>query len=256
VLNGKKFIVTGGSYGIGSNVVKGLVAQGARVASLARSVELGEKGADELTAMGPGRAKFFRCDISDRSQVKQAFAAAVDYLEGLDGLVNVAGVEAQSTPEEESDDQWDWTMGINAKGTFITNQEAFPFLKEKGGGIINFGSGAGLVGMPDAPAYAASKGAVVAWSRSIAAAWGRHAITVNVVCPAIVSPMYRHFRETCDPDLLRIHDEAMARSILIGGQLGDADRDLVPMVLFLLDDGGRFVTGQTINVDGGLIMSR
>src|ERR1700722_229134 len=89
----KKVIVTGGTYGIGESVVKALVAEGAEVASVARGAELGEKSARELSAKGPGNVAFFQCDVSEREQVKSAFAAAVKQLNGLDALVHVAAIE-------------------------------------------------------------------------------------------------------------------------------------------------------------------
>src|SRR5262245_61996377 len=125
----KRVIVTGGSYGIGSNLVAALVAEGATVASMARSIELGERNAATLSAKGPGTIRFHRCDVSDRAQVKAAFAAAAAEMGGVDTLVNVAGVETGGRPEDETDEQWDHMLDINAKGTFITNQEAYPFLK-------------------------------------------------------------------------------------------------------------------------------
>jgi NAD(P)-dependent dehydrogenase (short-subunit alcohol dehydrogenase family) len=254
---GKRVIVTGSSYGIGARLVAALVADGASVASMARSVDLGESAAAELSAKGPGSIRFYRCDVSDRAQVKAAFAAAVEAMGGLDALVDVAGVENGGLPETESDESWDETFAVNAKGSFITNQEAFPYLKAAGGGaILNFGSGAGVSGLALAPSYSASKAAIMGWTRSAAMAWGQHGITVNVVNPLVWTPMYGEFRSRLSPEQLKAHDEDMARRVFIGGKLGDIDRDLVPVLMFLLSDGARFITGQIINVDGGIVMSR
>ena len=156
----KRIIVTGGSYGIGSNIIAALVAEGATVASMARSADKGEKLTKNLAAKGPGKIKFYKCDVSDRGQIKNAFAAAVKDMGGLDSLVHVAGVETGGGPEGETDEQWDYQFNVNAKGTFITNQEAFPYLKDKGGHILNFGSGTGVLGLPSAAGYSASKAAV------------------------------------------------------------------------------------------------
>jgi NAD(P)-dependent dehydrogenase (short-subunit alcohol dehydrogenase family) len=252
----KKIIVTGASYGIGDNLVAALAAEGASVAAMARSVDLGEKQAAKLTAKGPGTVKFYKCDVSNRAQVKQAFAAAAKDMGGVDSLVDVAGVEIAGQPETQTDEHWDHMMNINAKGTFITNQEVFPYLKEKGGRIINFGSGAGILGMAAAPIYSASKAAICGWTRSIAMAWGKHNITANVVNPCVWTPMYRSHREHLTPDELKAHDADLAQRIYIGGQLGDTDRDLIPLMLFLLGDGAGFITGQVLNVDGGIVMAR
>lgn len=253
----KRIIVTGSTYGIGASVTRALVEAGATVASMARSADLGEQQASELGAAGPGTIRFHRCDVSVRAEVHDAFTAAVADMGGLDALVHVAAVEGGGRPEDETDDEWDRTFGINAKGTFIVNQEAFPHLRDNGGGtILNFGAGAGIVGLSSNSVYAASKGAVAAWTRSIAAAWGAHGISVNCICPAVRSPMYDEHRARLSPDELARHDARMAEIIHIGGKLGDADRDLAPMIVFLCGDGARYITGQTICIDGGAVKVR
>lgn len=248
----KRIILTGSTYGIGASVTKALVEAGATVASMARTVDRGEQQAAALTAAGPGTLRFHRCDVSQRDDVQQAFAAAVAWMGGLDALVHVAGVEGGGRPELESDDEWDRTFAINAKGTFITNQEAFPYLKDNGGGaILNFGSGSGLSGLATNAVYSASKAAVAGWTRSVAAAWGRYGITVNNVCPAVWSPMYEEHRSRLTPEQLARHDDRMQEMIHIGGKLGDADTDVAPVIVFLCGDGARYITGQTICIDGG-----
>ena len=247
----KRIILTGSTYGIGASVARALVEAGATVASMARSTDLGEQQAKSLTASGPGTIRFYQCDVSVRSEVHEAFAAAVADMSGLDALVHVAAVEGGGSPEDETDDEWDRTFAINAKGTFIVNQEAFPYLKADGGRILNFGAGAGLNGLSSNAVYSASKGAVAAWTRSIAAAWGQYGIAVNCICPAVWSPMYDEHRARLTTEQLARHDARMAEIIHIGGKLGDADRDLAPMIVFLCSDGARYITGQTICIDGG-----
>jgi NAD(P)-dependent dehydrogenase (short-subunit alcohol dehydrogenase family) len=252
----KRIIVTGSTYGIGASITAALVEAGATVTAMARSVDLGEQQASDLTARGPGSIQFVRCDVSDRAAVHDAFAAAASAMGGLDALVHVAGVEGGGRPEDETDDDWDRTFHINAKGTFIVNQEVFPYLRDAGGTILNFGAGAGLDGLKSNAVYAASKGAVAAWTRSIAAAWGPHGITVNCICPAVWSPMYDEHRARLGPEELARHDARMAEKIHIGGKLGDPDRDLAPVVVFLCSDGARYITGQTLCIDGGSIKVR
>ena len=253
----KKIIVTGGTYGMGSNIVKGLVHEGATVSSMARSADIGERLAAELTAEGPGKATFYRCDVSSRSEVTDTFAAAVQDMGGLDVLVHVAGVEHNAALEDETDEDWDRVFAINARGPFITNQTAFRYMKGQGGGrIINFGSGSGVMGMDHNGAYSASKGAVAAWTRSAAMAWGKHNIAVNCVCPAVWTPMYDAHRAAFTPEQLKAHEEHIARIVRLGGVLGDPDRDLVPPVLFLCSDAAHYITGQIIPIDGGAMMTR
>ena len=170
---------------------------------------------------------------------------------GLDGLVNAAGIERHVAPEDITDEQWQEMMSVNVTGTFLTNQVAFGYLVGAGGRILNFGSDAGLVNYPNAAHYSATKGAVMSWTRSVAAAWGRYGITVNSVVPAIWTPMYDDHRAVFDEQELATHDAAMAEVIAIGGKLGDPVRDLAPVLVFLLGDGARFITGQLISVNGG-----
>src|SRR5690606_35013315 len=108
----------------------------------------------------PGRASFHRCDVSVRADVEAAFAAAVADMGGLDALVHVAAIEHQASLEDVTDESWDEVFAVNARGTFITNQLAFRYLKDHGGRILNFGSGSGIAGMDHNGAYSASKGAV------------------------------------------------------------------------------------------------
>jgi NAD(P)-dependent dehydrogenase (short-subunit alcohol dehydrogenase family) len=252
----KKIIVTGGTYGMGASIVRSLVAANASVSLMARGADLGRQQVTELSGQDKGAIEFYQCDVSVRSEVKDAFAAAVADMGGLDALVHVAGVEAGAKPEEETDEQWDYMFNVNAKGTFITNQEAFPYLKEQGGRILNFGAGAGIAGVPGIAAYSASKGAVAAWTRSVAQAWGQYDITVNCICPAVWTPMYDEHRARLTPEELRNHDARMAERILIGGKLGDPDRDLAPIVVFLCSDDARYMTGQIFSIDGGALMVR
>ena len=244
---------------MGTSIVRALVAANATVALMARSVELGRRQAAELSQQNEGQVRFYRCDVSVRAEVRSAFATAVAEMGGLDALVHVAGVEAGAKAEEESDEQWDRMFAVNAKGTFITNQEAFPYLKDRGGRILNFGAGAGITGVPGIAAYSASKGAVVAWTRSVAQAWGSTTSRSTAFARAVWTPMYDEHRARLSPDELRDHDARMAQLIRIGGKLGDPDRDLAPIIVFLCGDEARYMTGQIFSdrwwcADGALMI--
>jgi NAD(P)-dependent dehydrogenase (short-subunit alcohol dehydrogenase family) len=147
-------------------------------------------------------------------------------------------------------------MAVNAMGTMLVNKAVFPHLKDRGGAILNFASAAGLIGYPGKSAYAASKGAVLSWNRSIAVEWGAHRITVNAIAPAIWTPMYDNTRSTMSPAQLAEHDRQKLKSIPLGGKLGSVEEDFVPVVAFLASEGARFITGQVIAIDGGMTMSR
>ena len=138
----------------------------------------------------------------------------------------------------------------------IANQAAFPYLKDRGGRIINFASAAGAVGLRGCAHYSASKGAVLAWTRTIAQEWGHYGISANAIAPGMWTPMYDATRAGMTPEQLEAHDRGMTMMIPLGGRLGDADSDMAPVLVFLASDASRFITGQTLAVDGGLMMVR
>lgn len=256
-LTGKRVIVTGGASGIAASAVHGLVAAGARVASIDVSAEAGREVATRASAAGPGSASFHQASVADRTTMAAAVAAAVAELGGLDALIHAAGVQQYKPAESLDDDDWDRIVGINARGTMIANQTVFPHLKANGGGrIVNFASAAGMTGLAGCAHYAASKGAVLAWTRTVAQEWGPHGIAVNAVAPGMWTTMYEKTRAGMGAEQLSAHDAMMARLIPLGGRLGDPDIDMTPVLLFLVSDGARFINGQTLPVDGGMVLSR
>jgi NAD(P)-dependent dehydrogenase (short-subunit alcohol dehydrogenase family) len=189
--------------------------------------------------------------------VRSAFAAAAAELGGIQALVHAAGIRTEARAEDLTDADWDDVLETNARATFVVNQEVFPHLREAGGGrILNFASGAALYPYVGAAHYSASKAAVIAWTRTIAHEWGRYGIAVNAVNPAMWTPIYEAKRSHLTPEQLAAHDASMRERIPIGGRLGDPDRDLAPVLVFLLGDGARFITGQLVSVDGGMVPLR
>jgi NAD(P)-dependent dehydrogenase (short-subunit alcohol dehydrogenase family) len=248
-LTGRKFIVTGAGRGIGCAVADAFLAEGAMVTKMDIRFSNDVQPETDFSSS-------VLCDISSRAGVESAFAEAVDRMAGLDGLVNVAGIMGRLAAEAIDDDSWNAMMDVNVRGTFLTNQAAFRYLKDRGGRIVNFGSDAGLIPSPTSAHYSASKGAVIAWTRSIAHEWGMYGITVNCVLPAIWTPMYEEQRSRLNPAELEAHDLRMATTIPIGGRLGDPIRDLAPVLIFLVSEASHFVTGQLMSVSGGLGMTR
>lgn len=255
-LQGKNIIVTGGARGIGASVVRAYAAQGARVASLDVLDAEGKQTAARINEQYPGAVTFYHCDIADRGEVETVFDSAVGAMGGLDVMANIAGVERTAPAEDITREHWDLIFDVNVRGTLHTNQAAFIHLRERGGRIINFGSAAGLTGMPGAAHYAASKGAVLAWTRTVAQEWARYGITVNAVAPMIWTPMYDAHRAKMTAQELIDHDRHLASIIPLGGKLGDAERDLAPVMVFLASDSARFITGQTLSVDAGTVPVR
>ncbi len=248
LLDGRRIIVTGGASGIGAASVRAYVQEAARVISLDVDDARGKQAAAEAGA------EYLHCDVSRREEVEPTFAQAVNSLGGLDALVNCAGIE-RNTPAEKIDDaEWDLMFAVHLKGTLHTCQTAFVHLRERGGRIINFGSGAAVRGQPGAAHYTAAKGGVMAFTRTLALEWAVYGITVNAVLPAIWTPMYDQFRSHLSSEQLAVHDRGMAMAIPLGGRLGDPERDLAPVMVFLASEGSRFMTGQAFCVDGGMIM--
>ncbi|EKU82201.1 2-hydroxycyclohexanecarboxyl-CoA dehydrogenase [Massilia sp. UYP32] len=253
-LNGRRLIVTGAAGGIGASVLRGLVAAGARVAAMDVNDAAGSEEVARADAAGPGSARYYRCDVRRRAEVDAAFEAAAAWLGGLDGLVNIAGIERAAPAESIGDADWDLMFDVNARGTLNTNQAAFPYLSAKGGRILNFGSAAGVMGLPGCAHYSAAKAAVLGWTRTVAKEWGRYGISVNAAAPGMWTPMYEAHRARMDAEALAAHDRMMAGLIPLGGRLGDPDRDMTPFVVFMMGEGARFITGQTLAVDGGLMI--
>lgn len=250
-LAGRRIIVSGAASGMGAAMTEAFVREGARVAAFqhSRPVDIA-KGAE----VGD-RVRVFSCNVADKTSVDTAVDSAARWLGGLDVLVHAAGIAPGAPAEDISLGEWEEVFGVNARSTMLTNQAAFRHLHSHGGAIINFASSTGVTGLAGKAHYAASKGAVLAWTRSIAREWGRYNITVNAIAPAIWTPMYQRTRDKMSPEQLAIHEAETARAIVIGGRLGDAERDFVPYMVFLAGPGARFITGQTIKIDGGLLMT-
>jgi NAD(P)-dependent dehydrogenase (short-subunit alcohol dehydrogenase family) len=251
-LAGKRIIVVGGASGMGAASVRAYAREGAAVALLDVDREAGERLAHDTAD-----ATFVHCDVSRKDVVDASFVAAVGELGGLDVLAVAAGVWGGGPAAALAPDEFARILGVNLYGTIFANQAAFEPMRRSGGGsIINFASSAGLDGNAGAGAYSASKGGVLAWTRVIATEWGRHGIRANAVAPAIVTPMYERSKASLREDERAARDADLARRILLGDTLGDADRDFAPVMVFLASDAARFMTGQTIAVDGGLVFVR
>lgn len=271
-LENKRIVIVGGAMGCGAAAVRGFVAEGASVASLDIDDDKGVAVVDQANAAGPGKALYLHCDATDRAAVKDAFAAAVGSMGGVDALLVPAGVNSHLSAEEVTDEDWDHLIDTNLRGTFVTNQEILPYLIENGGGrILNFGSGAAFRHYKFAPHYAASKGAVVAWTRSIAYAWGKHGITANVVSPSMAgTQMYEkaHGTDSDTDDFAEHLAELFPDGFPLGSRrfpptdeklrpdYGNPDTDMVPVLVFMVGDGARFLTAAVIPIDGGATPSR
>jgi NAD(P)-dependent dehydrogenase (short-subunit alcohol dehydrogenase family) len=252
-LQGVRAVVTGGGAGLGAAAVQAYVSEGASVALLDVDERSGRSLTERLAADGY-HVTFQHCDVALRSAVDAAFDTALDFLGGLHVLIHAAGISGGGSAAEITDQDWDRFLTINAKGTMHTNQAAFRAMQATGGSIVNFGSMAGIRAVGSAGHYAASKGAVMAWTRVAAGEWGRFGIRVNAVAPSASTGMYEAFRARLSPTELHAWDADLARAVPLRGRLGDPDRDIAPVLVFLGSDSARFITGQVISIDGGRVM--
>lgn len=245
MLDGKIAIVTGSGQGVGRGIALALAAEGARVAVVGRTFSKCERTLDEIRrADGEGLA--IECDVGSRAAVEATVAEVVQHWGGLDLLVNNAHTSRPLTSLADTSDDDMALAFVGFHGTFFAMQASLPHLRARAGSVINLGSVAGLRGDAGFAAYAAAKEAVRALSRSAAREWGEHGVRVNVICPFSDSPGVDYMiRE--NPGFI---DELTAQTAL--ARLGSSERDVGRTAVFLASEAGSYITGQTINVDGGI----
>ncbi|MCY4427848.1 MAG: SDR family NAD(P)-dependent oxidoreductase [Halieaceae bacterium] len=257
-LENKRIIVTGCASGIGAGTIRAFAREGAIICALDRDAAGGEAAVSEANTGSGGSVHFYHCDIAERDQVFDVFRDAEAAMGGLDVLVNVAGIENSGAAEDFTDEDLSHMWSVNINGTVHTNQAACKLMQKQGAGaIINFSSDAALAGMPNSAAYAASKGAVLAWTKTIAYEWGvKFNIRCNTVCPAIRTPMYEAWLAGLTEEDRQAHLAAEKLRVPIGGSMGDVDKDMAPVMVFLASDASKFIDGQIFCVNGGRNMVR
>ncbi len=239
----KSVIVTGGSKGIGRGIAKVFAGEGARVLLVGRQSDAGEQAAQEIVD-GGGSASFFRADVSDPGDVKAMVEAAIGRHGGIDVLCSNAGVFPSARLDEMSEEEWDTVNSINLKGTFLTVKACLPELKRsKAGRVLLTSSITGpITGYPGWAHYGATKAGMLGFMRTAAIEFAQHGITINAVMPGNI------MTEGLD-DVGEEYLATMARSIPMG-RLGESE-DIGYAMLFLASDEAKYITGQTLVVDGG-----
>ena len=245
-------VVTGGGGGIGGATCKRFGAEGARVAVFDLNLEAAEAVVAAIRAAG-GQAQAFRCDITDRDSVNAAVLACEAALGAIDVLVNNAGWDVFKPFTKTEPAQWDKLIAINLIGALHMHHAVLPGMAaRRAGRIVNISSDAARVGSSGEAVYAACKGGLVAFSKTIAREHARHGITVNVVCPGPTNTaLFDDYKQGAgNPEKLI---EAFTRAIPLG-RIGQPD-DLPGAVLFFASDDAGYVTGQVLSVSGGLTMN-
>ena len=251
-LDGKTVIITGGGGGIGGASCRRFAQEGAKVAIFDLNLQSAQNVAIEIVASG-GVAAAFDCDITNRASVDAAVAASQSQLGAIDVLVNNAGWDVFKPFTKTVPEQWDRLIAINLIGALHLHHAVLPGMVERRRGrIVNIASDAARVGSSGEAVYAACKGGIVAFSKTIAREHARHGITVNVVCPGPTqTALFEDYKQGAgDPEKLVA---AFTRSIPLG-RIGQPD-DLPGAILFFASDDAAYITGQVLSVSGGLTMN-
>lgn len=245
-LDGKVIIVTGGAAGIGGAMTSELTARGASVVA----VDLNEEAGKEKVASNPEKIAFLKGDISKESIAKEAVELALLKFGKLTSLVNNAHASRQKPLMELTEEDWALSMNTGLKGTLNFMKAAYPELKKTKGSIVNFGSGAGLLGQKNQGSYAAAKEAIRGLSRVAANEWAEDGIRVNVVCPLAFTDGVKQWKENFPEQ----YEEIISKNPM--HRFGDPQKDVAPIIAFLLSEDSQYMTGQTLMADGGDIKLR
>jgi meso-butanediol dehydrogenase/(S,S)-butanediol dehydrogenase/diacetyl reductase len=255
---GKTVVVTGGSRGIGAAIARRFAREGAKVLISANEAAA-EIVAADIVAQG-GKAAAFIADVTKKTEVAALYDEAERTFGAVDVSIQNAGVITIARIEDMTEIEWDKVMAVNTKGVFLCCQQAIMRMRRRrrGGRLINTASGQARQGFIFTPHYAASKFGVVGVTQSLAKEVAKESITVNAICPGIIDTDMWAYNDLAWGRLLGDYKpgELMAEWVrnIPMGRAGTGE-DVAGLVAFLASDDAAYVTGQTINVDGGLIMS-
>ena len=238
MLSGKTAIVTGGSAGIGKAIAAEFIDQGASVVIASRTKETGKKTANELGC------SFVQCDVSSYEAVESLVEQTVDEHGGLDILVNNAGIGITGTVESTTLEDWHKLMEINLNGVVYGTRVAMPHLLESSGDVLNVASVFGLVGGPQAAAYATAKGAVVNFTRTTAVDYAEEGVRVNSICPGFV---------TTEMTKSGLEDESFYEFVLNQTPINRIAKpeEIAEPAAFLVSEKASYITGVNLPIDGG-----
>ena len=239
-------IVTGAGRGIGKAIALRLAGEGARVASVSRSEATSQSTADEINSTHAETAKAYAVDVADHAAVQETGAKILADFGRIDILVNNAGVTRDGLSMRMSIEDWDTVIDTNLKGAFSFTQAVMrSMIKQRSGRIINISSIAGLTGNAGQANYAASKAGLIGLTKTLARELASRGITVNAVAPGFIVT-----------DMTDVLNDQIKEAILAKiplGKFGEGD-DIAAAVAFLAAPEAKFITGQVLTVDGGMVM--
>jgi len=247
MLQGKRVLVTGSTSGIGRATALAAASAGAAVVVTGRRATEAQDTVNQIVSAG-GVAHALVGDITDSEFADRLVAQSTERLGGLDGVVNAAGVIVRADAADTTNEDWRWQMAVNVDAVFYVSRAAIPALRSNGGGaIVNVSSTCGKVGAAGLAGYCATKGAVISLTQAMALEHGAENIRVNAVCPgAIDTPMLRAER----PDMTV--DQIMAANLAdIPQQRIPGPEEVADLIVFLLADQSRHITGADVSIDGG-----
>ena len=248
MLEQKKVLVTGGSRGIGAGLVRAVLQEGAEVAFFFRhSVEAAERLCQEMADLYPDqRCLAVQCDVADTRGMQEAIKSATLELGRIDVLVNNAGVSRDTMLARMSREQWDEVMDTNLGSLFCATQPlALQLVKQGSGSIINMTSAAGIYGSSGQTNYATSKAGIIGFTKALSKELAEFGVRVNAVAPGFIAT---EMMDAMPEDRLR-----RMRLRIPAGRLGTTE-DVAHLVCFLGSDRSAYITGQVIQVDGGLTL--
>ncbi len=258
LLDNKVAFITGGASGIGEGTARRFAQEGAKVALADLQGEQGERIRGELEAQGQ-EAIYVECDVSDPDAVKQAIDTTVERFGKLDIVFANAGINGVWTPVDElQPEEWDKTIDINLKGTYLTVHFAVPHLKRNGEGSIIITSsvnGTRTFSNPGASAYSTSKAGQIAFMKMIALELGQHSIRCNAICPGFIETNIQQRTQQRNVEQIGIEIELPQGSPAVDEGKGDI-YEVADTCLFLASDMSRHVSGVEIFVDGGASLLR
>lgn len=252
-LQGRRALVTGAATGIGRAIAATLAEQGVRVAIADIDAEAARRTAAEIGGGALGLAM----DVTSRASVEAGFDTMLERMGGCEICVANAGVSTMRPALDLTDADWDFNVAVNARGVFLTNQiAARHFVAQGAGCIVNTASLAAKVGAPLLAHYSASKFAVLGWTQALARELAPKGIRVNAVCPGFVKTSMQEREVEWEAGLRGLTPQQVIDDYIRQTPLGrlETPEDVAGVAVFLCSDGARFMTGQGINVTGGVYM--